>query len=324
MGHHTRAAPGDRRVPVPRPSRGARGSGVLSSAVVVGLDWLPSHLVLDGGVGTALIARGLDLGEEPPEAWNLGHPDAIKQVHRQFAEAGAGAVQTNTFGANRLRLCSSGREDQVAALNRAGVQLAREAVPRGVLVIGSMGPTGTVPPPEGDADLVELEETFADQAAALADEQVDLLHVETFYHPKELRAALRGCRAGAAGVPVVASFSCGRVGSGYASVLGFPPDALLSVALEEGAEGVGVNCTLIPADMLALVERLVARAQVPVFAKPVVAPHQGAPLYPQEFAAGALALFGAGARAVGGCCGTGPADVAALKNTLDAAPRRMP
>lgn len=285
---------------------------------MVALDWLPSRLVLDGGVGTALLARGLDLAEEPPEAWNLRHPDAIMQVHRQFADAGAGAIQTNTFGANRMRLATTGREDQVGVLNRAGVQLAREAVPRGVLVVGSMGPTGAVPPPEGDADLIELEEVFADQAAALSDSQIDLLHLETFYHPKELRAALRGCRAGAGGVPVVASFSCGRVGAGYASVLGFPPDALLSVAIEERAEGVGINCSLVPADMLALVERLVARAQVPVFAKPVVAPHQGAPLYPQEFAAGALALFDAGARAVGGCCGTGPADVAALKNTLDA------
>ena len=283
-----------------------------------GLDWLPPRLLLDGGMGTALIARGLDLEREPPEAWNLRQPDPVREVHRRFIEAGAGAVQTNTFGANRLRLARYGMADEVEPICRAAVGLARSVAPEGVFVFGSIGPTGDVPPPEGDADIGELEDAFAEQAAALGDAGVDLIHLETFYHPKELRAALRGCRIGAAPVPVVASIACAapRPGGTFTTVLGFPADAVIGVALEERADGVGVNCSLVPGDMLPLVERLVARTPVPVFAQPIVAPAAGPPLYPGEFAAGVAALFAAGARAVGGCCGTSPTDLAAAHDVL--------
>ncbi len=291
---------------------------MLHSRPVSALDWLPSRLLLDGGMGTSLIARGLDLEREPPEAWNQRQPDLIREVHRRFIEAGAGAVQTNTFGANRLRLARYGMADEVEPLCRAAVGLARSVAPEGVFVFGAIGPTGALPPPEGDADLGELEDAFAEQAAALGDAGVVLIHLETFYHPKELRAALRGCRVGATPVPVVASLACAapRPGGAYTTVLGFPADAAIGVALEERADGIGVNCGLVPADLLPFIERLVARTSLPVFAQPIVAPSSGPPLYPGEFAAGVAALFTAGARAVGGCCGTSPTDLAAAHDVL--------
>ncbi len=283
-----------------------------------GLDWLPLRLLLDGGLGTALIARGLELEREPPEAWNLRQPEMVREVHRRFIEAGAGAVQTNTFGSSRLRLARYGMADEVERLCRAAVGLARSVAPEGVLVFGSIGPTGALPPPEGDADLAELEDSFAEQAAALGDAGVDLIHLETFYHPKEMRAALRGGRIGAAPVPVVASVACKapRSGGTFTTVLGFPADAVIGVALEERADGVGVNCGLVPADLLPFVERLVARTDLPIFVQPIVAPPVGPPLYPGEFAAGVAALFAAGARVVGGCCGTSPTDLAAAHDVL--------
>src|SRR5262245_7735909 len=118
-------------------------------------------------MGTSLIARGLDLEREPAEAWNLRLPDQVRDVHRRFIEAGAGAVQTNTFGGNRLRLARYGMAGDVEPLCRAAVGLARAVAPEGVFVFGSIGPTGALPPPEGDADLGELEDSFAEQAAAL-------------------------------------------------------------------------------------------------------------------------------------------------------------
>jgi 5-methyltetrahydrofolate--homocysteine methyltransferase len=286
---------------------------------VPGLDWLPPRLLLDGGMGTSLIARGLDLDREPPEVWNLRQPELVREVHRRFIEAGAGAVQSNTFGGNRLRLARYGLAGEVEPICRAAVGLARSVAPEGVFVFGAIGPTGALPPPEGDADLAELEDAFAEQAAALCDAGVDLIHLETFYHPKEMRAALRGCRIGAAPVPVVASVACAAPRPGalqFTTVLGFPADAVIGVALEERADGVGVNCGLVPADLLPFVQRLVARTPRPVFAQPIIAPSSGPPLYPGEFAAGVAALFDAGARVVGGCCGTSPTDLAAAHDVL--------
>jgi 5-methyltetrahydrofolate--homocysteine methyltransferase len=284
---------------------------------VAGLEWLPPRLLLDGGVGTALIARGLDVAREAPEMWNLSRPDAVREVHRLFAEAGSQAVQSNTFGGNRIRLRTMGLDHQVTDINRAGLDLARSAVPDDVIVIASIGPSGAIPPPEGDADLMELEAAFAEQAAAVALEglgpgRAAFIHLESFYHPKELRAALRGCRAGAPALPVAASFACNHAGSSYKSAMGFPVDLLLGVALEERADAVGANCWLPPLAMLPLIERLVARSPLPVFAKPVSAPAGRLPPPPGEFAAGVEALFAVGARAVGGCCGTSPTDLAAV------------
>ncbi len=270
------------------------------------------------------MAQGLDLAREPPEAWNLRCPELVREVHRGFAAAGSQAVQTNSFGGNRIRLRAFGLENQVAELNLAALALARSAVPDGVLIVASVGPTGAVPPPEGDADLHELEEAFAEQAAAIAaagPTGAAFIHLESFYHPKELRAALRGCRAGAPDLPVATSFACNRSGSSYRSAMGFPVEALLGVALEERADAVGANCWLAPAAMLPLVEILLARSPVPVLAKPIVGPAGSAPLYPGEFAVGVELLFATGARAVGGCCGTSPADLAAVAGEpLAAAP----
>ena len=282
---------------------------------MAGLDWLPPRLLLDGGVGTALISQGLDLSREPPEVWNLRRPEAVREVHRSFAQAGSQAVQTNSFGGNRIRLRAAGLEHEVAALNRAALALARSAVPGDVLVVASVGPSGAVPPPEGEADLLELEDAFAEQASAIAEAgpgAAAFIHLESFYHPKELRAALRGCRAGAPGMAIAASFACSRAGSSYRSAMGFPVEQLLAVALEERADAVGANCWLTPAAMVPLIEILLARSAVPVIAKPIAAPAGSAPLYPGEFALGVEVLFATGARAVGGCCGTTADDVAAV------------
>jgi len=268
-------------------------------------------------MGTQLMARGMRAGQDCPESWNLDRPAVVRAIYEAYFLAGANAVQTNTFGANRLRLQAFQRHD-VRALNLAGAHLAREVRPTGGLVIGCIGPTGAIPPPEGKADLAEMEDSFAEQAAFLVEGGVDLLHIETMYHPKEARAALRGARGTAPGVAIVGSMTCRRTTSGYTTPLGFTTDAMLAAFLEEGADGIGVNCTLAPADMLDLVRFLRARTDLPIFAKPTIAPSGEAPLLPEDLALGAVALFTVGASAVGGCCGAGPPDIAAVRRTLDA------
>ena len=278
---------------------------------------LPRGTLLDGAMGTQLMARGLDLASEAPESWNVARPSEVRDIHLRYLEAGAEAIQTNTFGANAFRLAPRGLAELGFEYNVAGATLARDAAGRDGTVIGVLGPSGATPPPEGDASLVALEQAFAEQALALAQGGVDLLHVETMYHPKEARAALRGCRIGAPDLPVLASFTCRLEASGYTTGLGFSPDALVQVFVEERADALGVNCTLEPASMLDMVRDLRARTELPLVAMPTIAPANAAPLLPGEFATGVLALHAVGADAVGGCCGTGPADIAAARSALD-------
>jgi 5-methyltetrahydrofolate--homocysteine methyltransferase len=301
--------------------RMARSLSAILDAVPLSLG-LPPRAVLDGGMGTALIARGLDVRREPTEAWNLDRGDAVREVHRRFVAVGCRVIQTNTFGGNRLRLRTFGREGELEAMNRAAVDHAI-AEARDAIVVGSMGPSGLAPQPEGTADLHELEDAFAEQAAALVGAGLRLLHLETFSHPKELRAALRGVRAGAPGTAVIGSFACmgmtgsGRIAAGAAlrTPAGFTADAMINVLIEEAADGVGVNCCIAPEAMRPLVVAL-ARAGVPIVAQPIPAPEGQAPLLPGEFALGVVDLFDAGAAAVGGCCGTGPGDLEAVRVAL--------
>jgi methionine synthase I (cobalamin-dependent) len=279
---------------------------------------LGPRTLLDGAMGTELMARGLDPGEEPADAWNQSRPADVQAVVRAYLDAGADVVQTNTFGANRLRLASfrRGAPADVRGLNVAGALLAREVRPPGRLIAGSMGPTGAIPPPEGLADLGELEDVFAEQAMALAEGGVDLLHLETFYHPKEARAALRGVQAGAPGLGVIASMTCKLTPSGYVTPYGFAPEVMLAAFVEEGADAVGFNCTLAPMDMLGLVRLARGRTELPIVAKPTTAPGPLEFVSLPAFVAGVLELFAAGASAVGGCCGAGPAEIAATREAL--------
>ncbi len=275
---------------------------------------IPERTLLDGGMGTALLARGIDLDEHPPELWNAIYPERVREVHEEFVAAGADAIQTNSFGASRLRLKARGLADRARELNIAAAALARQARPAGS-VIGSIGPTGYLPPPEGSADLCELEATFGEQAAALAEGGVDLLHVETMAHAKEMRAAIRGARDGAPNLPLAVSMSCKRCGESYATSLGYAAETLIEVMLEEEVEFAGVNCALGPGDLLDLASRLVETG-LPVIAQPTLTPDGAAALHRSEFATGAQALFALGVRAVGGCCGTEPADIAAARAVL--------
>jgi methionine synthase I (cobalamin-dependent) len=278
-------------------------------------DLLAPGTLLDGAMGTELLGRGLSLDAEPPELWNLTRPDTVADVHARYVRAGSEAVQTNSFGGNRVRLDRYGLADRGYELNVAAARLARESGAR--VILGSMGPTGETPPPEGEANLVDMEQAFAEQALALAEGGVDVLHLETMYHPKEARAALRGCRIGAPGLPVIASMTCQYEGSSYSTGFGFTPESLLQVFLEERADGIGVNCSIGPATMLDVIRLIRTRYRGFILAKPTIAPTNEAPLLPGEFATGALALFAVGATAVGGCCGTGPADIAAARAAID-------
>lgn len=274
-------------------------------------------LLLDGGVGSELIARGL-APDGSPERWNLERPEQVAEVHRGFVTAGSEVLQTNTFGGNALALARHGLADQVAAINEAGARLAREAGP--LRVAGNMGPSGLLFPPQGEAEPDALERVFAEQATALAAAGVDYLALETMFDLREALSAVRG--AATAGLPVTVCLTLVRTESGFQTPLGDPLAEALQQLAAAGATAVGANCSGGSGDLLAATPALLAATSLPVIVKPnagLPEPTPGGFVYrqdPEDFARDVTAAARAGAAAVGGCCGAGPAFIAALARRL--------
>jgi methionine synthase I (cobalamin-dependent) len=276
-------------------------------------------LLLDGGMGSMLIARGL-AGGEAPERWVLEHGAEIAAVHRAYAAAGADAVQTCTFGAHPARLARAGLGGRAAEIAAAGVALARSAGAR--FVIGDLGPCGDYLPPVGRADPEEIAAGFGTVAAALAGAGVDAFHVETMSDRREAGIALEAAQRAAPGVPVMVSLTFERRRRGFFTIMGDPLAAALAALAAAGAAAVGANCTLASPDMLALAREARAALDLPL----VFQPNAGAPILeagatryaqpPGEFAADLGAIAALGVAAVGGCCGTDPRFIAALAARL--------
>lgn len=271
-------------------------------------------LVADGATGTLLQQRGLGR-DDCPELWNVEHPEVVRSVAADYAAAGSDLVYTNTFGGNRLKLEKYGLGQRVAELNAAGVRAARAAVGEQVLVVGSIGMTGKLLAPLGDASFEEVREVFAEQAAALAQAGVDAIVVETFASLEEVQAALQAVKEHT-DVPLLASMSFDLNGR---TMMGVTPEQAVPVLLGEGADVVGSNCGRSLDEMLHTMQRMQAVAgEAFLLAKPnagvpqVVAGRVVYPATPEEMASYARRLVDLGVVIVGGCCGSTPAHIAAI------------
>ncbi len=266
-------------------------------------------LVADGATGTNLLKHGLPRGV-PSDRWVLENPQAVIRLHREFVEAGANILLTDTFGATRLRLAHSGIGERVVELNQKAVALAREAAGgQEVFVAGSMGPIGELLKPLGPLPEADAESAFTEQARALAEAGVDLLVVETQFDLVEARAALRAVRSVTA-LPLVCSFSFDR---GTRTMMGVKPGQLAAELEPLGVDLIGVNCGRSLAENLTALRELRATTNLPLWFKPNAGlPHpdeQREPVYdvtPQDMGAQVAAWVEAGAAVVGGCCGTSP------------------
>jgi 5-methyltetrahydrofolate--homocysteine methyltransferase len=276
-------------------------------------------VLLDGGMGSMLIAAGLPPGE-PPERWNLDHPGRVEAVQRAYIAAGSRIVHTNTFGATRAKLGTAGLAARCEEINAAGVVIARRAAGSDALVAGDVGPTGLLLPPLGEATESLLREAFAVQVAALAGAGADLLSIETMYDLREALAAVAAGRE--TGLPVVASMTFERRRRGIFTVMGDPLVGALARLAEAGADAVGCNCSVGPEAMVAMIREAHAAVPAPLAAQPNAGTPRatpGGPAYdvgPADFGAFALAVTEAGARLVGGCCGTTPAHIGAAREAL--------
>lgn len=283
-------------------------------------------VLFDGGMGSMLIAAGLREGEVP-DTWSLSHPDTVKSVHAAYIEAGAEVIQTNTFGATRIKLASSASSGKldVTAVNEAAAKLVLEARDdsgrSGIFVAGDIGPTGQFFPPMGALTEEGAFEAFREQARALERAGVDLFLIETMYDLREAVAALRAVREVSAR-PVVVEQTFEKKPRGYFSLVGDTPGRGVEVLLGEGADVIGANCTLASGDMIELVSEFRSATDVPLLFQPNAGKpdlEHGMPIYrqtPEEFAQDMERFVRAGANAVGGCCGTTPDFIKAVHDRL--------
>ena len=271
-------------------------------------------LYLDGGMGTLLQQQGLEPGELP-ERWNLTRPELVAGIHRAYSDAGCHVVCTNTFGANRLKFSS----DELEAVIRAAVENARRAVGRGSAgrprwVALDVGPTGRMLCPYGDLDFEEAVAVFAETVRLGVKYGVDLIFIETMSDSYETKAALLAAKENC-DLPVFVSNAYGEDGK---LMTGADPAAMVAMLEGMGADAVGVNCSLGPRALAAVVEQYLACASVPVLFKPnagLPRVENGQTVYdlaPAEFAADVAELVRRGVRMAGGCCGTTPDHLAAM------------
>jgi homocysteine S-methyltransferase len=279
-------------------------------------------LIADGAMGTLLFERGIAY-ERSFDELNLTQPTLVEAIHREYLQAGAELIETNTFGANAFRLATHGLGEKARTIARQGVKVARNAreiVGTPALVAGSMGPLGRPLEPFGHIAVTEAEKAFRSQAEGLLEGGLDVFVLETFQDLTEILAALRAVRSVTSEVPVVAQMTFGLDGK---TRYGHSPALVVKALKQAGADVVGVNCGVGPQPLLEVIEDVLAAAgDTPVSAMPNAGLPQfvdgryvylASPAYFAEFAARAVDL---GVRLVGGCCGTTPTHIRAMRERV--------
>jgi homocysteine S-methyltransferase len=282
-------------------------------------------LVCDGAVGTMLYAKGIFINKSF-DALNLSSPELVAEVHQEYVRAGADIIETNTFGANRMKLGSFGLGDKVHAMNLEGIRIARRAAADRAYVAGAIGPLGVRIEPWGKTGIDEALAAFEEQARALAEGGVDLFILETFRDLNEIGAAIDAVRR-VSDAPIVAQMTTEEDGN---TLDGTPPERFAPELERRGATILGVNCAVGPAPMLDTIERMAAVTTLKLSAQPNAGrPRdvEGRNLYlcsPEYMASYARRFILHNVRIVGGCCGTTPEHIRQIKNAVRSLARSAP
>ncbi len=278
-------------------------------------------VLVDGGMGTLLQDRGLDDGGAG-ELWNAERPEAVRECHAAYAEAGARILTTNTFGGTRPRLAMHGLEDRVHELNQAAASIARSvADEHGALVAGDLGPTGELLEPLGTMSPADAQEIFAEQLRGLRDGGIDVVLVETMSDLAEVEAALAAAREVVPELPVLATLS---FDTNLRTMMGVRPGDAVTALAAAGADAVGANCGRGPEEMESIAAQLVeARpeglllvAQSNAGLPQVVGDHFEYDKTPADMAEHARTLHTLGIDLVGACCGSTPEHIAAIRDAV--------
>ena len=278
-------------------------------------------LVMDGAMGTMLQQQGMMPGQ-CPELFGLEHPDVLKEIHRQYLEAGADIVETNTFGGNRFKLAEYGLENRVEEINCEAVSIARQASQGHSLVAGCMGPTGKLLQPMGNVDFDDLYNVFREQVTALERAGADLISIETMSDIGEMRAALIAARQ-CSRLPVIAHLT---FETGGRTMMGTDPLTAMIIMDALQPLAMGANCSGGAPELLPIIQTMAKYTRNFL----TVEPNAGLPRLvddktifpdqPEEMAEYALRLKDAGANIIGGCCGTTPRHIQAMAAVLKGLP----
>ena len=276
-------------------------------------------VLFDGGIGTEFYSRGVFINKCYDEL-NISNPSLVEQVHRDYVKAGVDVIETNTFGANPVKLAAHGLLDSLEAINRRGAEIARLAAGDDVYVAGSIGPLGIQMEPLGPLARVEARELFARQIRALLEGGVDLFVLETFIYPEELEQAILAVRD-CCDKPVIAQIT---INDDSSSLTGASPEVLVSEMAAMRPDVLGVNCTVGPSVMLHWLEQVRELTTLPI----AIMPNAGKPknvdgrnIYltsPEYLGTYAKRYIQAGANVIGGCCGTGPEHIKHMRNAISA------
>lgn len=284
-------------------------------------------MLFDGAMGTLLIEAGVSLGE-CGVVWNVEKPDAIAGIHRQYLDAGCDIVTTNTFQASRVALEMHGLADRAAELNRAGAAVAREAAGDRALVAADIGPFGGFLEPLGDTTADELADVFDQQLRAHREGGADVALVETMSDPNEATRAVAAARA-IGDWPVISTYAFQLAGDDFVTMMGAPAADVVRASIAAGADAVGANCGT-GLDLDAYVRLAEALAAAAGDAPVILQPNAGSPIQqggetvypatPADMAERVPRLRDAGVAILGGCCGTSPAHLKAMREALDRKP----
>jgi 5-methyltetrahydrofolate--homocysteine methyltransferase len=276
----------------------------------------------DGAWGTELMARGLRPGD-CPEALNLSNPKALAEVARLYVDAGADLITTNTFGGSPLKLEAYSLDGDAERINAAAIEVLKPVVAGEACILASIGPTGKLLTPYGDTEPERIAESFSRQIGAVIEAGADIVCVETMIDLTEAQLAIRAARTISSEIPIIATMTFDKTQRGYFTTMGVPIDRACEGLVEAGADIVGSNCGNGIDKMLEIASEFVAHSPVPV----TIQSNAGVPefrgdevVYPESpgFMADRVPqLIDLGVTIIGGCCGTGPDHIRALRTAID-------
>lgn len=288
-------------------------------------EWLKNKTIIaDGAMGTMLQKFGLPIGA-CPDGWNLSHPEIVKIVHKEYVDAGADIILTNTFGGSRLRLARFGLDDTVLELNYRAVMLAKEAAAKkrkDVLIATSIGPIGEFIQPFGNISFSEAVETFSEQIRATVQASADLICIETMIDLNEAKAAIEAAKENSS-LPIIAMMIFERGVSGYKTIMGVETATAIEALIKYGADVVGANCGRGSAQVVEVIKFIKKeKLDVPLIAKPSAGDPsfvEGKLVYPESaeyMSKNAQKLADLGVSIIGGCCGTTPEHIRKIAEQL--------
>jgi 5-methyltetrahydrofolate--homocysteine methyltransferase len=279
-------------------------------------------LVSDGAMGSMLIARGLRAGM-CPETFNLENPDVLEEIARAYVEAGADIVHTNTFGGSSLKLQSHQLRGRVEQINRNAVAAVQKAVAKRAVVSLSCGPTGMILKPYGDAEPEAVYESFEQQIGIAVDAGVDTITVETMIDLEEAKLAVKAARSVSGSIPILATMTFDPTPRGFFTVMGTGIEKAARGLEEAGADVVGSNCGNGIEKMVEIARELKKVSKLPILIQSnagLPELRDGAAVYPESpafMAEKAKELVDLGVEVIGGCCGTTPEHISALRQMVD-------